>query len=84
MNIATLSENEGEGAADLKPSGARWFNHQTNWKYFGRQILCQVRSVELDFMILTFGRHRQSLDIGIVGGGGVTRRRRERSLLLMI
>lgn len=83
MNIANLSEHEGGGAADLNPSGARWFNHQTNWKYFGRQILCQVRSVELDFMILTFGRHRQSLDIGF-GGGGVTRRRRERSLLLMI
>ena len=61
-------ESEG-GAADLKPPDATWFNHQTNWKYFGRQILCQVRSdEELDFIILTFGRHRQSLDIGIGGG----------------
>ena len=82
MNIANLSENEGEGVADLKPPDARLFNHQTNWKYFGQQLLCQVRNVELDFMILTFGRHRQSLDIGI--RGGQTRRRRERSLLLII
>ena len=61
MHIATQSESEG----DLKPPDERWFNHQTNWKYFGRQILCQVRSdEELDFIILTFGSHRQSLDIG--------------------
>ena len=82
MSDANLSENEGEGAADLKPPDARLFNHQTNWKHFGQQILCQVRSVGLDFMILTLGRHRQSLDSSI--GCGLTRRRRERSLLLMI
>ena len=82
MTISNQSEHE-EGEADLKPSDdARWFNHQTNWKYFGQQLLCQVRSMELDFMILTFGRHRQSLDIGI--RAGQTRRRRERSLLLII
>ena len=83
MTISNQSEHEG-GEADLKPSDdARWFNHQTNWKYFGRQILCQVgKNTEQEFMTLTFGRQCQSLDIGI--GGGLTRRRRERSLLLIV
>ena len=46
MHIATQSESEG-AVGDLKPpDNARLFNHQTNWKYFGRQILCQVRSVK--------------------------------------
>ena len=80
--ISNQSEHEG-GAADLKPPDARWLNHQTNWKYFGRQILCQVgENTEQEFMTLTFGRQCQSLDIGI--GGGLTRRRRERSLLLIV
>ena len=41
MTISNQSEDVG-GAAELKPPDASWFNHQTNWKYFGRQILCQV------------------------------------------
>ena len=40
MNIVKQSEDD--GAIDLKPPGATWIRNQTNWKYLGQQILCQV------------------------------------------
>ena len=41
MNIVKQSEDD--GAIDLKPpADAIWIRNQTNWKYLGQQILCQV------------------------------------------
>jgi len=58
MNIVKQSEDD--GAIDLKPPDATWIRNQTNWKYLGQQILCQL----LPTLCVNIGAFSTGLSLG--------------------